>query len=225
MPFTDSDSGHFSGCSYDSDKGQCVGFKSNGDPCEVYGSPIPYNCHVDTGISTGRLCYPHWEQYCDEKKWYVNLSVCANILCDQKGLSKSERKQITHHNIQETIGIPGDKKYHHLSNWIYKNKKKYIPFKRQIDESNNDSENDSDNDPENDSQNRYEDDYESDSDSDSESDSDDDFINDDSDDDFINDDDPDVIITTDRYSTKRTIVDVNDDNEREKHSSQLKRRK
>uniref|UniRef100_A0A6C0C6U9 Uncharacterized protein n=1 Tax=viral metagenome TaxID=1070528 RepID=A0A6C0C6U9_9ZZZZ len=43
------------------------------------------------------------------------LSVCANIRCDELNLNRQERDKIHQYNIVEILGLPGDKEYNHIS--------------------------------------------------------------------------------------------------------------
>jgi len=57
-------------------------------------------------------CWAHWKPYCDDIGFDSDLSRCANTVCLRMGISS---KRINHLNIQDLLGLPGDKKYNHVS--------------------------------------------------------------------------------------------------------------
>ncbi len=63
-----------------------------------------------------KFCYNCWENYCRPRNWDAQLSMCANKICDIKGIDIAARKRITFGNISYILGLDEHKYYCHVSN-------------------------------------------------------------------------------------------------------------
>jgi len=141
-------------------KPSCSFTKKNGEIC---GSLISQrSCpHMENDVFVG-LCFKHYDVSCKKRKWYYNLSDCANKKCDELGIKES-RKLITNNNIEKKIGLPKN------GNHCFKSTLKKSKFVVDSDEE-SDEDSDEDSDEESDEESDEDSDEESDEDSDEESD-------------------------------------------------------
>lgn len=89
---------------------KCAGVTQRGKTCN--GKLCEMGCPYQgsDGESLG-FCTTHWNEYCYSMGWYLNLSRCANMVCDQKGLTLEQRYEIYSKNICQILGFPQNNKH------------------------------------------------------------------------------------------------------------------
>lgn len=103
----DQGTGHLTDCyvgiAFPSEK-RCSGTCADGTPCGRI--PVRHSClDGDTPDSLAALCAAHWSDECDRHGWDMDLSSCANRLCDAKKISIRRRHEIVPSNIRTLLGL------------------------------------------------------------------------------------------------------------------------
>lgn len=81
----------------------CSDYCSSGSTCGNV--PVHHSCvNLNDGHPVG-LCFKHWSAVCDHMNWDIDLSRCANRICDAKRITMRARHDIVPLNIIGRLGL------------------------------------------------------------------------------------------------------------------------